>query len=670
MKSARCFAAFLLILPGLTVCSQAEWPPISPEDLATTSIKEQPGAPAEVLLREETDDEANNVHTVYKRVKILTDAGREYANVEIPYLHEQFTIFELSGRTVHPDGSVSQLQEKVFDKAAMRTGGFQVNVKSFTLPDVQVGSIIDYRYSLRYENDIVLAPDWEVQTELFQRKATFKFVPFQDRGQVQIMLEDGSFANGISWVNFLGNGRVPQLHEVPAGINLSGHKISVWVDLNMENIPAFLEEPHMPPGSFLKWHVDFFYSSRLKPDEYWKAEGKLWSKRVDSFLKKNRGETEALGQVISPADSGDQKVRKIYAFVAKMENQSYIPERTKQEEKTLDLNRDKGAEDVLEHHSGTHDDLNRLFASMVRAAGIPASLIWVPDRSERIFVKELLSTRQFGAEIVIVQLDGKDVFLDPGTQFCPYGIVDWRYTGVVGLRQNEGGADLGQTPVPDYKASVETRVADVVMDEQGVIDGTADLVFKGTAAMTRRHEGGKTDAEGRKRLLEDEMRKMLPGDSDVKLINVPDWDSTETPLVAAFHIHSPFAVAAGKRLMVMQHLFQTKEQARFSAADRSFPVYFHYPWQEVDEVHIKIPSGLEVESLAPDDSVRIDSAVYQVKQKQEAADKLFSRRDFIMVDMIIPQDRYKDLKGFFDKVKADDDQPALVRISKHVATTP
>jgi hypothetical protein len=129
-------------------------------------------------------------------------------------------------------------------------------------------------------------------------------------------------------------------------------------------------------------------------------------------------------------------------------------------------------------------------------------------------------------------------------------------------------------------------------------------------------------------------------------------------------------VAAGKRLLVMQHLFQTKEQGRFSNADRIFPVYFQYPWQEVDEVHIKIPAGMEVESLAPDDSVRIDSAVYQVKQKQEAADKLFSRRDFIMVDMIIPQDRYKDLKGFFDKVKADDDQPALVRISKHVATTP
>ena len=82
---------------------------------------------------------------------------------------------------------------------------------------------------------------------------------------------------------------------------------------------------------------------------------------------------------------------------------------------------------------------------MLRAAGIHASLIWVPDRSQQVFTQQYLSTDQLDGEIAIVPLDGKDVFLDPGTKFCPYGMVDWRYTSDMGLRQSTSGADFGET---------------------------------------------------------------------------------------------------------------------------------------------------------------------------------------------------------------------------------
>jgi hypothetical protein len=141
----------------------------------------------------------------------------------------------------------------------------------------------------------------------------------------------------------------------------------------------------------------------------------------------------------------------------------------------------------------------------------------------------------------------------------------------------------------------------------------------------------------------------------------------ETPLIAQFHVSSPFAVAAGKRLMLQQQFFQINEKPRFASADRKNAIYFHVPWQEADEVHITIPSGMEVESLAPDDSIKLQYALYKVQHKQEAPDKIFSRRDMIMGEGIFAPGEYKELKGFFDKVKADDDQPALVRLSQNVA---
>jgi hypothetical protein len=637
------------------------------EDLAMTSIKEQPGAPAVCLQREEIDDDMNNVHSVYKRIKILTDAGREYANVELPYSHRGFTIAGISGRTVHADGSVVSFEGKPFDKTVEKSGGIRINVKSFTLPDVQVGSIIDYRYSLRYEDHMLLPPEWEVQTELFQRKAYFKFIPFQNHGSMYIRTAHGGIATGLAWSSFLTNGMEPQRHDHPVSSFATVHDVGFWVDLNMNDIPGFVVEPFMPPINIIKERVYFYYQENTKMEDYWKAEGKFWNKEVEEFVGKNHGIDEAVAKIVAPSDTPEQKVHKIYAFVASLENQDYIPERSKQEDKVLDLKVIKGADDVLQNHGGSHDELNRLLVSMVRAAGVPASLIWVPNRNRDIFIKQYLSTRQLEAEIAIVQLDGKDVFLDPGTKYCPYGLVDWRYTGVEGLRQGEKGADIGRTPSPNYTQAVTTRMARISLDDHGVASGTVSLMFKGSVAMQRRQEGGKTDAEGRKKLMEDELRTILPGNSEISLTNSPDWDAVETPLIAQFQVSSPFAVAAGKRLMLQQQFFQINEKPRFASTDRKNAIYFHVPWQEADEVHITIPSGMQVESLAPDDSIKLQYALYKVQHKQEAPDKIFSRRDMIMGEGIFAPGEYKEIKGFFDKVKADDDQPALVRLSQNVA---
>jgi Domain of Unknown Function with PDB structure (DUF3857)/Transglutaminase-like superfamily len=668
MKIARLFFALTLLPLIFSLRSFADWPPISPDDLKMTDLKEQPGAPAVVLDREETDDDMNNVHSVYERIKILTDAGREYANVELPYSRRGFNIEGISGQTVHADGTVVPFTGKAFDKTVEKSGGRRINVKSFTLPDVQVGSIIDFRYSLRYGDHMLLPPTWEVQTNLFQRRAYFKFIPFQHHGSMYIQLDHGQTSQGVAWTPFLGDGPQPEQHQLAEQSFATVHDVSFWVDLTRTSIPALVEEPFMPPANMLRQRVYFYYQENLKVDDYWKSEGKFWNKDVEEFLGRKRGIDEALAKIISSSDTPEQKVHKIYAFVSSLENLDYIPERSQQENKTLELKQVKGAEDVLENHGGNHDELNRLFVSMVRSTGIPASLIWVPNREQDIFIKQYLNTSQFEAEIAIVQLDGKDLYLDPGTKFCPYGILDWRYTGVQGLRQSPKGADMGETPPPNYSQSVMTRMAKLTLDEHGTAAGTIALVFKGTAACHRRQEGIRTDAEGRKKLLEDGLREILPGNSDISLSNSPDWDNSETPLIAQFHVSFPFAVAAGKRLMLQQHLFQLNEKPRFPSNDRKNAVYFHVPWQEADEVHITIPAGMEVESLAPDDNIKLDYALYKVQQKRETPDTIFSRRDFVMGKALFTPQDYKEIKGFFDKVKGDDDQPALVRLSQSVAT--
>jgi hypothetical protein len=99
--------------------------------------------------------------------------------------------------------------------------------------------------------------------------------------------------------------------------------------------------------------------------------------------------------------------------------------------------------------------------------------------------------------------------------------------------------------------------------------------------MERRKEGGKTDAEGRKKLLEDEVKNWLPADSEVALSNVPNWDEIETHLATEFSISCPLAVGAGKRWIVPVHLFQVNEKPRFPASERVNSISFDYLSREL-----------------------------------------------------------------------------------------
>jgi hypothetical protein len=126
----------------------ADWHPVDPADLALKQSKTDPNADAEGLFREvrianeqHGVNYANNTVSEYVRIKIFTERGKDFANVQIPYfLHSN--IFNVEGRTIHPDGSIVELsKDSIFDKVLQKRG-FNIKMVSFALPAVQPGSII------------------------------------------------------------------------------------------------------------------------------------------------------------------------------------------------------------------------------------------------------------------------------------------------------------------------------------------------------------------------------------------------------------------------------------------------------------------------------------------------------------------------------------------------
>ncbi len=110
---------------------------------------------------------SENRDDFYERIKIFTDEGKKYADVEIPYDRDVYSITSVRARTIRPDGSVVEWNGKLLDKTIVKSHGYKVQAKTFTLPEVEPGSIIEYKYRQSLNSNYLYDITWEVQKDLF-----------------------------------------------------------------------------------------------------------------------------------------------------------------------------------------------------------------------------------------------------------------------------------------------------------------------------------------------------------------------------------------------------------------------------------------------------------------------------------------------------------------------
>ncbi len=647
-----CLLALLTVISFPRVMRAADWAAIDQSELQMKDLAEQPGAPAFILFRQETDDDLKHAHYVYVRVKVLNEAGRKYGDVQVPYFRykrNEVGVTDVQARTIHSDGSIVEFTGKPFDKTVIKAKGLKEQVKAFSLPDVQVGSVLEYRYTVDYHSQELLPPHWVVQDELFQRKVHFRFVAYTKL--VQTTHDNVRAGVAYTW-------------RLPKGNSVKFTQGNIY-DLEMTNVPAFVEEEHMPPSGPFQYSVRFYYGAGSSADQYWKEEGKYWREAVEHFMGKHGGVSDAVAKVTAPSDPPEEKTKKIYAYIATFDNLSYKPQISDQEKKALDM-KERGVTDILRQQAGTRDELTLLFIAMLRSAGMQAYPMWVTNRSDGIFDKDYLSTDQLDSYVAVVNLGGKDVFLDPGTKYCPYGLLYWPHSDTAGLRETGNGIELGPTPAPEYTNAVTKRVARLTLNDDGKVEGIVAIAYFGQEAISHRIAGSKTDDVGRTKMLEDEMKSLLPANAEITVTKQPDWTKSEGPFLTDYTISTPILSSGGKRVLLPTDLFEYGRPAMFSHNERQYPIYLEYPSRKIDDIRIKLPGNLQVENLPASENERVDYALYKVERKQEN-NELVTIRDFAINTYVFQPSQYTALKAFYDKVKQGDEQQALLKQVAHVA---
>src|SRR5205807_10580014 len=108
------------------------------------------------------------------------------------------------------------------------------------------------------------------------------------------------------------------------------------------------------------------------------------------------------------------------------------------------------------------------------------------DRKNKFFDKGLLSRRQLDNEMAAVNLAGKEIYLDPGTRFCPYGYLRWIRTSTTGIKLDKKGGVFAPAPGATYDKATIRRNADMVLDGSGNLTGTITVKFEGGDALEHR----------------------------------------------------------------------------------------------------------------------------------------------------------------------------------------
>ena len=79
-------ACLLSIVPEQLGQVPDTWQPVPNDDLALKDDPANPGSSAMILERQIYTDDEKRIQTEWVRIKVLTEEGRAYADIEIPYL--------------------------------------------------------------------------------------------------------------------------------------------------------------------------------------------------------------------------------------------------------------------------------------------------------------------------------------------------------------------------------------------------------------------------------------------------------------------------------------------------------------------------------------------------------------------------------------------------------
>ena len=642
MKNNRTFSLFrvlpiliILFLAAQSAFAQVQWRRVSQEELDMKAPKVETDADAEAIFWEvRLDDEKRKkmFYNHYVRVKIFTERGRErFSKFDIPFTKGR-TVEEVAARVIKPDSTIVELPPTdIFDREIVKSGKTSIRAKSFAVPGIEPGVIVEYQYKEIIKGDSADNERLFFQRDIPLQKITYYVRPFKNSNL------NFSFQN------------MPQMRFM---LDAEGFYVGT-----RENVPAFKEEAQMPPDDEVRQWVLLSYSSYN--GFRWGFFGNAIGMRFDEMIKPSKEIEQKARELAANAQNDDEKLRSIFDFTQKqIKNISFDASVTDEQRENI---KNKKASDTLKRGMGDAADIDLLFASLAKAAGFDVNGMFSGDRSDNFFNYEKdVSLRYIHASGIAVRRGNVWVPFNPGTPYMPYGMTFWHDEVISTMITGGGGYGWINLPLADHTKNLSKRTAKFKLLEDGSLEGSVRVEHNGHQATTRR-AGMFTRTPGeREKSLVESWKETVPT-AEITDFAMENFGDSSKPYVYSFKVRVPnYAQKTGKRIFLQPNFFEYGTNPLFASANRKYDIYFEYPWSENDEIEIELPKNFEADSVDSPGTVNEASGIGALNVKIEMAKDTnvlkLSRQFFFGAkgSILFPPTAYKPLKVLFDSFhKAD-----------------
>lgn len=644
-------AVLFLASLSLAQVNMKSWDPIPASDLALKDNPKEPGARAMYLFHHA--ELTRSEYREHGAIKIFTDAGKDLANFQVGDGANK-----LQARTIAPDGRITEIsKDEILKKLVAKGGGTKREAKVFAFPNVQAGSIVEYKYSYDLSPLDQVLFNWNLQDKLFSRETRIDLDSCYTKSYNRYLIDEYKQTN---W------------QKVEMGDRLR---------YMATDVPAIPDEDFLPPGEEQRAHLFIMLCMQrvedakgldLKTQEgqrkyvelFWKQQGEEVAKSYEGFLKKDRDKIDALKQSILASDHRDVRDwQKIYEYViANFQNTSF--ERRSKEErdkikKDKEFKDNSSLGDILNRKYGAQDDLVLLCTALLRSAGADARFALTRELDDGYFREGILFFPQLRSPLLVIKTAEGNVWLDPSTPYCQYGELPWQKQGVRAAVFNGKEVEYVDTPLLDGKKNRITRRLNLSL-EGLKLKGKLVMQYSGCSNMERKNGLDDDSEDERRQTVKEYLETDIKG-VDLQRCEFRNLTDFFKPLETEADFTTPeLLVQTKSRLLVSPCILGKNQTRHFTSDKRVLPVFMGYPFVVEDDIRFQIPDGYECPELPAPQSFDSPFGQYSLSFQREGESIVCHRSFFHGKDLVNPE-KYSKLKEFYDSARKLDETTVILR---------
>ena len=513
------------------------------------------------------------------RIKILKDNGLERANIKIRfYSKKDYEIIKnIAGNTFNLDNN-GQIVTTKLEKSSIYQKRIdnQISEISFTLPDVKVGSVIEYKFT-DTKKSIASLDDWYFQDAIPTRTSMYRIlVP--------------SFFKFVT--QLLANQNVEQKSENKNATMFSDgdniNYVSEQKTYIIKNVPALRVEPYMGASKDYLERVIFQLSGIRNLDGVTKEIMSTWPALIKELLeeadfglqlKKNFLHTKDLDDSLKNVQGDYNKMLVIHEYVRKNMNW----------DGSEGIYSSDGIKSAWDKKSGNNTELNLILINLLRDAGLKSYPLLVSTKDNGTVNVIYPFLQQFNNTMTLVIIGDKKYVLNAADKYnpaylIPYDVLD--NDALIVDKEKGGWIKLSDNK---YKfRSVVSLLANITSDAE--MKGKAIVYNYGYSKNPRIKE-----FKEYKSSFNDYFKKEYT-ELTIDSIKVEDAEVDTLPLKQTVDFTLPLNSSGDYKYFTL-NLFQGLEKNPFVADKRNTGIDFNFKQSYTIMGKVTIPDDYQFEEL-------------------------------------------------------------------------